>query len=466
LPTGPGYYSLYDVITDTYRKDRPKFPYSASALMFHSFFDADFRYLDDPKNEQHDWADCLHQVHLGDNWVFNTGGEVRYRAVREVNSRLTGVTNNFELFRTRPYIDLWYRDTFRVYVEFLYADSADQNLPPLPTDVTAPTLQNAFVDMKLFCVDDNNAYLRIGRQELLFGSERLISPLDWANTRRTFQGVRALYSSEKWNLDAFWVQPVIPDARNFSSVDDKQNFFGAWATYKPNKDQAIDAYYLFLDNANKVVQGGIIRAPVNVHTIGGRWSGDKNNWLWDVEGAVQLGERGDQEVTAGMATVGGGYNFCKLPWNPTFWVYYDYASGDNDPNKGGTFSTFNQLFPFGHYYLGSMDLVGRQNIHDINCHLWLYPTKWITIWSMYHHFELDQAKDALYNSAGNVERRDPTGRAGTDVGDEIHFLANFHLSNHSDVLVGYAHLFSGPFIKQTGPGQDSELYYVQYCFRW
>jgi hypothetical protein len=36
------------------------------------------------------------------------------------------------------------------------------------------------------------AYVRVGRQELLYGSQRLISTLDWANTRRTFQGENLL----------------------------------------------------------------------------------------------------------------------------------------------------------------------------------------------------------------------------------------------------------------------------------
>jgi hypothetical protein len=33
----------------------------------------------------------------------------------------------------------------------------------------------------------------------------------------------------------------------------------------------------------------------------------------------------------------------------------------------------------------------------------------------YHHFELAQSRDALYNAAGVAIRRDPTGLAGTNV---------------------------------------------------
>ena len=44
--------------------------------------------------------------------------------------------------------------------------------------------------------------------------------------------------------------------------------------------------------------------------------------------------------------------------------------------------------------------------------------------------------------------------------------ANFHLSQHSDVLVGYSKLFAGDFIKRTGPAVSPDLFYVMYNFKW
>ncbi len=88
---------------------------------------------------------------------------------------------------------------------------------------------------------------------------------------------------------------------------------------------------------------------------------------------------------------------------------YDYASGSQNPTGGHYYTTFNQLFAFSHYYLGWLDLVARQNIQDFNTHLYLYPTKWIRFWLQYHHFELANAHDALYNAGGKPIARDPTG---------------------------------------------------------
>ncbi len=467
LPTGPGYYSLHDWLTGNYRPGPPKFPYPRFGLMPPSFFDTDFRYLDDPTNTDFDWSDFLHRIHLGDNWLFATGGQFWSRYMHEVNSRLSGFQNDYTLIRTRIWADLWYRDLVRLYAEFLDAHSIDPDLPPLRIDVNRSDFLNAFVEIKAGEWEDRPIYVRLGRQELLLGSQRLISTLDWANTRRTFDGIRAYRQGEKWDVDIFWLQPVIPDPSRLDSKDNNQNFVGLWTTYRPRRGTFLDMYYLFLDNTNNVVVRGLELAPYNVHTLGGRYAGDiENRWLWDFEAALQLGEFSDLDgIVAGMATVGVGYARTDWVWSPTFWVYYDFASGDRTPNSG-QFNTFNQLFPFGHYYLGWIDLVGRQNIHDFNMHLFLYPTKWITVWVQYHRFWLVSPKDALYNAAGVPIRADLTGAAGNDVGHELDLVFNFHLSNHSDIMVGWSKLYAGDFIKATGPGQSPELFYLMYSFRW
>ncbi len=470
-PSGPGFYSLTDVVNGECREKPPKFPYPPIGPYAASFFDADFRYLEDPKNTQHDLFDPLHRIHLGDCWLFNTGGEFRDREMVENNSRLSGRDNTYNLQRVRTYADLWYGDAFRIFGEFIYAGTSRQNLTPLGIDRNFGDIQNLFVDVKLADIDDHGAYLRVGRQEMLLGSQRLISPLDWANTRRTFQGVSAFREGEKFDLTAFWVQPVIPNASRLDSVDDKQNFAGIWATYRPQKGTFFDLYYLWLNNPNNVTQLGDPRSPTTVNTLGTRYAGNNCDFLFDGEAMLQLGDVQTRNLVAGAATAGLGYNFSKLPLNPTIWAYYDWASGTNNPGTG-TNHTFNQLFPFGHYYFGFIDDVGRQNLQDLNAHLYLYPAKWITLNAQFHHFTLDSATDALYNAGGAAIRRDATGRAGTNVGDELDLVANFHLGAHSDILIGYSVLFPGSFIQQTvtpataGSGRNQELFYVQYSFRW
>ncbi len=469
-PTGPGYYSILDAVRGTPSAAPPKYPYPRFALMGQSSFDLDFRYLDDPKNTEHDFYDPLKRMRIGDDFLLSLGGQSWVRQMNEYNSRLGQRDNSYTLTRQRLYADLWYQDRVRFFAEGIASFSGGQDLPSLAIDQTGFDILNLFADFKLADVMGKAAYLRVGRQELLFGSQRLVSTLDWANTRRTFQGVSVLRTGEKWDFNAFWTQPVIPKTNEFDWADNQQNFSGVNLSYRPKKGTSIDIYDYVLTNNNTVVQQGIQRGNYTVNTLGARTAGDQNNVLWDFEAALQLGRQASQDIVAGMATAGLGYNFKCLPWNPTIWGYYDIASGDGTPGRGPQ-NTFNQLYPFGHYYFGWTDQVGRQNIEAASAHLYLYPTKWLTLNVQYHHFKLADERDALYNAGGNVVRYDPTGRAGKDVGNELDFITNFHVSKHADVLVGYAHLYAGDFLKRTAPagqtgGFDTNLFFLQANYRW
>ena len=171
------------------------------------------------------------------------------------------------------------------------------------------------------------------------------------------------------------------------------------------------------------------------------------------------------DVSAFAVASGAGYHFKGQPMNPQFWLRYDFASGDSNSNDD-RYNTFNQLFPFGNYYLGWTDRVGRQNIHDFNAQLNLHPMPWATFTAQYHRFYLANKRDFLYNAAGNATLRDITGQSGSHVGDEIDFRFNIHVDRHQDVLVGYSKLFAGDFLKARAPGVSPDLFYVQYNIRF
>lgn len=469
-PQHPGYYSVMDVLRGRFRDKPPRQPMPAFSLIPMSFFDVDYRYLDDPTNTDHDWLDFLKRIRFGDDWLFSTGGEFRYRLMDEAPARLTSINDNYHLIRTRVYGDLWYRDRLRFYLEFHDCHSFGNDLPPRPIDRNPADFLNLFADIKVLERFGLPGYVRIGRQELLYGSQRLISTLDWATTRRTFQGVKAFWKREKWDLDLFWVKPVPPDANRLDWWDLDENFYGLWATYRPKPGTTRDFYVLNLHQNRPVAVGaGGVQGGFYYTTFGSRFAGDRDGrWLYDVEAMAQTGIRANAGVAAFATTVGLGYRAKSLQMTPTAWIYYDYASGTSDPSVNGTSRTFNQLFPFGHYYLGDIDFVGRQNIHNISPQLYFFPAPFVTCQFQYHHFALASARDALYNAAGVPIRQDPTGASGRDVGDEFDFLANFHINRHNDLLFGFSYFIPGTFLRNAAPGTPGTptLFYLQYSYRW
>ena len=477
-PSGTGYYSLWDQIIGNERKAPPVAPYAPFGLLPTSSFDIDFRYLAKPGYEK-DLFDPLKRIKLADDWLVSFGGNFWYRHVHETDSRLgspltpNNTDNTFNLIRTRLHADIWYQDKFRLFAEGIDSRSFSQTLAPLVSDANHTDMLNLFADIKLATAKEGVAYVRVGRQELLYGSQRLISTLDWANTRRTFQGVKTFWRNPKLDVDAFWVRPmnVIPSGHNnFDNWDTNRNFYGLWATYKPQRGHFGDAYFLTLDNNNSGVSGGTI-GTLNtgnslVHTIGTRYIGDTNNFLYELEGMYQFGQRAGRDISAFAVASGTGYRFAALPMNPQVWLRYDFASGTKNANDASHSNTFNQLFPFGHYYMGFLDRVGRQNIHDFNSQVTFHPQQWLTVIAQYHRFYLANKTDALYNAGGFASVQDVTGQSGSHVGDEIDLRFNIHVNRHQDVVLGYSKLWAGEYLKATKPGVTPELFYVQYSFRF
>src|SRR5438309_1053646 len=72
--------------------------------------------------------------------------------------------------------------------------------------------------------------LRGGRLEMAYGHERLVSALDWANTKRSFDGVTARYGNQSGSVTAFWARPVVVRLYQADRRDSTTSLFGVYGT--------------------------------------------------------------------------------------------------------------------------------------------------------------------------------------------------------------------------------------------
>ncbi|HWB13385.1 MAG TPA: alginate export family protein [Pirellulales bacterium] len=457
------------------------------------YYDNDFTYLNDPANDEFYLGDVFKQWRVGRRSMLDLGGEYRLRDHHEFNLRgrnLSGQSDDFLLQRTRFYGNLKIDDGLRLYGEALDSATSFQRHTPLASEENGIEALNLFADLRLVDAERGELWGRVGRQELAYGNERLVSPAEWNNVLRTFDGAKLYWRGKNWDIDGFWTRPVAfgiltEPPRQPDHLDMTQNLYGLYSTYKPpaepsevaeeaerpqrrmNVKQTFDFYYLGLN-----VYGAPISPayPVdaNFQTMGTRWQGRRENLLWEFEGAYQFGTYGSQLQSAGMTVTGLGYEFAERRRKPRVWLYYDWASGDANPSNG-RHGTFNQLFPWAHRYLGWMDLVGRENIRDLNLQFTLSPWEKTNFTLWYHVFHLAQSRDALYNAFGTPIRISPTGAAGAYVGQELDLLFQIVVNPRVDVLFGYSYFFGGSFIKATNPAGvsgNADFYYSQWSWRF
>jgi len=355
-----------------------------------------------------------------------------------------------------------------VFVEGKSALSTNRDLPggrrALDDDHVA--LQQLFADVALPLGDNAKLTIRPGRQELRFGSQRLVSPLDWANTRRTWDGVSAKLDVADWAITGFFTYFAPVQKYQFNDSVEANNFYGVFAQGAcPLTGLKADLYWLGLERENVAFNG--TAGTEKRHTLGGRLYGPigESPFDIDIEGAYQCGEVGMGDINAFMIAVQAGYKFVDGPWSPRLFVGVDYASGDE--GAGGDVETFNQLFPLGHKYLGFADAIGRQNIIDVNMGLSVKPMKKLTGMLVGHVFWRADRDDALYNVGGGAYGGRAVG-AGTDtfVGAEIDLLVKYQFDAHLTLLGGYSHFFAEDYLEQTGAGSDVDFVYfsVQYTF--
>ncbi len=428
------------------------------------FYDNDFSYLEDPSNDQSYLGDLFKRRSVGRTWMVDAGGEYR---IRHQNEHILNRTNDFLLHRTRLYVDVHAGDWFRAYIEGIDAVTEFDDVTPRGIEENRFDALNLFGDLRVWNGCRGDLWLRGGRQEMLYGAQRMISPLDWSNTRRTFDGLKGFWRGERWNADAWWTRPVPfgqhiaggQTDHNFDHPDQSQEFAGVWLSRKGLDNHKLDFYYLRYNEYDAAPN------TFEYNTFGARWEGSCEQWLWEAEGGYQFGAFNALTHSAGFYTLGLGRKF-DLPWSPVAWIYYDWASGDQDPNDG-VHQTFNQMFPLGHKYFGFMDIVGRQNIEDWNFRVAASPHKRVKLMFWWHIFHLQQATDALYSAGGGGIRFDPTGAAGTNVGQELDLTAKFIITPRCDLLLGYSHLYSGAFLANTLGGIAGEdFYYGQFTLRF
>jgi hypothetical protein len=304
--------------------------------------------------------------------------------------------------------------------------------------------------------------LRVGRQELAFGEQRLIGHLAWANTGRSFDGARSTYKSPFGQIDAFIASVVTIDPDGFDRSGNGNLLTGSYVSLTGIPRQVVEPYFLWRQARNVTAELGQV-ADLHQATTGLRMAG-RLPWTLDYSGelAVQTGSVGPDDVTAWASHAVVGKSL-SAAGRPRVFGEYNYASGDAD-RTDGTRGTFDQLYPTGHDKLGLSDQVGWKNIHHARTGVEFKPAPKWSVSGSYHSWWLASATDALYSASGAVVARSAAGTAGRHVGHELDAQAGYAYSPQLQIAGGYAHMVPGAFLTNTTPGYTYKSPYLMVTY--
>ncbi|HEV3026583.1 MAG TPA: alginate export family protein [Planctomycetota bacterium] len=311
-----------------------------------------------------------------------------------------------------------------------------------------------------------------GRMELSYGDQRLVSPLDWSNIGRAWDGAKIRYAPKDWWIEGFYTvikdplpAPVglspVPPATTGGAHD--QDFSGIYFSYVGVEAHEFDLYGFFREfrDGSAVGENGATGNLID-RTLGARVKGNDLGFDYTAEAMSQTGHSASDHVLAYAYVATLGYTF-DMAWKPRIGVEYDYASGDRHPTDGKR-NTFDPLFPYGHYYQGFADTFSFKNGKDAALFLRVSPAENVSIHLDWHNFWLASDTDGWYNAAGGLIRRDATGQSTSHLGGETDLHTRIALGKFVKIWAGWSHVFAGPYIRQTqttGTSRDMNWAFLQ-----
>jgi len=338
--------------------------------------------------------------------------------------------------------------------------------------------------------------LKIGRQELSYGDERLIGAFAWNNIGRVFDAAKLRWQNAWFAADFFTSRLVLPDDNQFNVSNDYDFFSGVYATTKKVPKITLDAYFLARNaNARASTSQPTSLFPLpssrDIYSVGTRLKSNPEDWgNWDFTGeyVAQFGHYNDPRLAAATlptslehqafaAYTGFGYTWKDSALTPRVGLEYNFASGDSDA-RDGDHGTFENLFPTNHKFYGFMDFFSLQNMHNLRLQSSIKPLARISLAAEGHLFWLADTADNFYNVGGA-----PRGGIATTpgngyginpghssfAGSEIDLVATYTVNSYVQIEAMYGHYFRGSYIKdsfQAVGSQDADFVYLQAVFNF
>src|SRR3989338_5385126 len=176
---------------------------------------------------------------------FKWGGEIRLRSETLIDfnsfaqtNRTTPAKDSFVLMRVRPFVEVIPTEGIHVFIQpqFSRSFAQEESTVANTANVDDLDLHQGYIDFVK--INGSPISLRLGRQELSYGDERLVGAFGWSNVGRHFDAGKVQL---EW--DQVWVDV-------FASWNERaggnEYFGGIYSSWKVRPEMTLDLYSLLL----------------------------------------------------------------------------------------------------------------------------------------------------------------------------------------------------------------------------
>ena len=314
-------------------------------------------------------------------------------------------------------------------------------------------LHQGFLEINLHSKKNKKLKVRLGRQELAYGSARLVGMREGPNIRRSFDAARLIFASEKGSFEGFVGSEVkVPFEAFDNSYNDDLLFWGVYGRFQLDAlpQGKNDLYYFgFSIDLARYNDGA---EEETRHSIGlRRWGKLGRSFRYNSEIMYQFGSFGDKTISAFAFEGDWYYQFHDSKWKPELGMKLDYISGDRN-HGDDKLNTFNPLFDNPAYF-GLLAKMAPVNLMDIHPSLKLEPDEKVEIVLDWDFFWRASKEDGLY-APPRFLRREGHEAESRWIGHQPGFEFVYQINRHFKWKSETSYFITGEFIKETGESEN------------
>lgn len=306
---------------------------------------------------------------------------------------------------------------------------------------------------------------RVGRQEFIFGEQRLMGGGDWNNTARAFDAARVSLFRPGVKVDAFVATVVTVTPFDVDRRRTDEFVYGGYAAFDRIVPKGVVEPYVIVKELDAVASEAGVAGTGRFYTMGARAAGKiPGGFDYSVEHAWQRGSLSTDTVDA----MAGAY---RLGWTPAGWPMkarfigeFNHATGDTLAGDGRR-QTFDQLYPTNHGKYGIVDVMGWRNMRDAMAGVEFMPSRRVKVNADLHRLTLATTEDGLYVDGGTRRLLNRKATNG-DVGMEFDVQSTFTLTPKVAFSAGFGRLVSGDYLDRTTGGGSVWFPYAMWNVRF
>jgi hypothetical protein len=383
--------------------------------------------------------------------TLNLGGSIREQHRGLYNLDFGDADPEKDIYAMQRYIvnaDLHIFKNFRLYAELSSSTVNGKNVIKASDKDNLGFIQ-VYADIKFSSIP---MQLRVGRQELDFGSGRVLGKKDGPNNGAYYDGVHDQFKFKKITWDVFVAHPLDFQVGVFDNITNTDILiFGSYLSYSLKNNNAFDLY--FIANDAKGVKINNIISDEKRYSIGTRFSKSNGSFTYDAEATWQTGTFGHDNISAWQMLAQTGYQWNETRLKPIVQLKASAYSSE----KGSTDNTLSLFRPIASKPAANKFLpIGPANFMMLAPNGGVSITKNMNFNLTYYAIWRKNISDGLYSSSLESMIRKPDTvdeKYGRHVANGPYLTLVYEPYDYFAITLNTGILFAGEYLKNTSKGE-------------